>query len=159
MKKEIFSFKNIVQDLWTGKSPLINPLVPAVIKAWEQTVPGSLRSKIQLEGFKDGALYLIVSNPVAGQQFQFMKDSVQEKINGILGGPVIKQIRVKAGAFEEKIPHQKENTPRSEIAPQPLSRKEKNHIQKLCNEIKNPQVRQQVQAALEKSRRFQKDSS
>jgi hypothetical protein len=38
-EKEVFPFKDIVQDLWAGGSPLIDPLVPALIKVWSQVVP------------------------------------------------------------------------------------------------------------------------
>jgi hypothetical protein len=100
-EKKIVPFKDIVQDLWTGGDSLIDPLVPAVIKAWSRVVPESLRPAICLEGIREGTLHLLVSNPVVGQQLQFLKESIREKINEILGGPVVKGIRVKAGSFPE----------------------------------------------------------
>jgi hypothetical protein len=100
-EKEVVPFKEIVQELWTGGNPLIDPLVPAVIKAWSQVVPESLRPAICLEGIRDGTLHLLVSNPVAGQQLQFLKESIREKINKLLGGPIVKGIRIKTGAFPE----------------------------------------------------------
>ncbi|MBI4766452.1 MAG: DUF721 domain-containing protein [Deltaproteobacteria bacterium] len=99
--KEIFPFKDIVQDLWTGGNPLIDPLVPAVIKVWSQVVPDSLRPAVCLEGIREGTLHLLVSNPVVGQHLQFLKESIQKKMNELLGGPVVKGIRVKSGAFPE----------------------------------------------------------
>jgi hypothetical protein len=100
-EKEVVPFKDIVQDLWTGGNPLIDPLVPAVIKAWGQVIPLSLRPAICLEGIREGTLHLLVSNPVAGQQLQFLKESLREKMNKLLGGPVVKGIRIKTGAFPE----------------------------------------------------------
>jgi len=97
-KKEIVPLKHIVRELWGGENPVIDPLVPAVIEAWGAVVPSSLRSGIYLEGFREGTLYLLVSNPVAGQQFQFLKESIREKINQKLGKPVIKKVRMKPGA-------------------------------------------------------------
>jgi hypothetical protein len=104
VKKEVVPLKNVVQELWMGENSVIDPLVPAVIEAWGLVVPASLRSGIYLEGFREGTLYLLVSNPVVGQQFQFLKESIREKINEKLGKPVVKAIRVKPGAPWEGIP-------------------------------------------------------
>jgi hypothetical protein len=103
-KKEVVPLKSIVQGLWMGENSVIDPLVPAVIEAWGMVVPASLRSGIYLEGFREGTLYLLVSNPVVGQQFQFLKESIREKINERLEKPVVKVIRVKPGAPWEGIP-------------------------------------------------------
>lgn len=97
-KKEVVPFKSVVEELWMGNNPVIDPLVPAVIEAWSQVVPASLRSGIYLEGVRKDTLYLLVSNPAVGQQFQFLKESLREKMNEILGKPVIKEIRVKPGS-------------------------------------------------------------
>ena len=97
MDEKIIPLKNIVDTLWSGGNPLIDPQVPAVIEAWKRVVPESLRPGITLEGIREGTLHLSVSNPVVGQQFQFLKDSIRGKINDILGEPVVKRIRVKAG--------------------------------------------------------------
>jgi hypothetical protein len=97
MDDKIIPLKNIVDALWSGGNPLIDPLVPAVIEAWRRVVPESLRPGITLEGIREGTLHLSVSNPVVGQQFQFLKDSIRGKINEILGEPVVQRIRVKAG--------------------------------------------------------------
>jgi hypothetical protein len=97
MDDKIIPLKNIVETLWSGGNPLIDPLVPAVIEAWRRVVPESLRPGITLEGIREGTLHLSVSNPVVGQQFQFLKDSIRGKMNEILGKPVVKRILVKAG--------------------------------------------------------------
>lgn len=104
-KKEAVLLKNIVQQLWRGEDSVLDPLVPAVIEAWGLVVPASLRSGIYLEGFREGTLYLLVSNPVVGQQFQFLKDSIREKINEQLGKPVVKVIRIKPGGPWEGKPN------------------------------------------------------
>jgi hypothetical protein len=109
-EKKVLPFKDIVQDLWTGANPLIDPSVPAVIKAWSQVVPESLRPAICMEGIREGTLHLLVSNPVAGQQMQFLKESIREKMNRLLGGPVVKGIRIKTGAFPD-IPSAKSEEP------------------------------------------------
>jgi hypothetical protein len=99
MKKEAVPLKTIVQELWSGGNSVINPLIPAVIEAWTRVVPDSIRQGICLEGIHEGTLHLLVSNPVVGQQFQFLRETIREKMNVILGAPVVKAIRVKPGSF------------------------------------------------------------
>jgi len=99
MKKDPFPLKSIVRELWAGGNPVIDPLIPAVIEAWSRVVPESLRPGICLEGIREGTLYLLVSNPVVGQQLQFLKESIREKMNTILGESVVKNIRIKSGSF------------------------------------------------------------
>lgn len=101
-KKEIVPLKNVFEELWKGENPVLDPLVPSVIEAWCKVVPASLRSGIYLAGIRKGTLTLLVSNPAVGQQFQFLKESLQEKMNQLLGKPVIKVIRIKPGAPWER---------------------------------------------------------
>jgi hypothetical protein len=104
MKKEAVPLKTIVQELWSGGNSVIDPLIPAVIEAWTRVVPDSIRQGICLEGIREGTLHLLVSNPVVGQQFQFLRETIREKMNVILGAPVVKEIRVKPGSFPEMRP-------------------------------------------------------
>ncbi len=159
MDKEVLPFKTVMRELLTGKDSLVDPLIPAVIEAWIRVVPESLRSGVTLEGIREGTLCLLVSNPVAGQQFQFLKDSIREKINEILGKPVVKGIRIRPGSPPVMIPCRKEKSDRVQANPRFLSEKEKTEIRHLCAEIKNPEVRRRVRAAMEKSRCFESDPS
>ena len=100
-EKEVFPFKDIVQDLWNGGNPLIDPLVPALIKVWGQVVPESLRPAVCLEGLREGILHVLVSNPVVGHHLQFLKESIQRNMNERLGGTFVKGVRIKTGTFPE----------------------------------------------------------
>jgi hypothetical protein len=97
LDKPITSLKNIVAEILEGEHTLIDPLIPAVIQAWGQVVPESLRQGIIMERIREGTLHLSVTNPVVGQQFQFLRDSIREKMNTLLGEKVVKRIVVKAG--------------------------------------------------------------
>jgi hypothetical protein len=98
MEREVLPFKTVIQELLAGQDLLVDPLVPAVIEAWGRVIPESLRQGICLEGIREGTLCLSVSNPAAGQQFQFLKDFVRDKINEILGKPVVQGFRMKPGS-------------------------------------------------------------
>jgi hypothetical protein len=155
MDREVLPFKTIMRELLAGKDSFVDPLIPAVIEAWLRAVPESLRPGITLEGIREGTLCLLVSNPVAGQQFQFLKDSIREKINEILGEPVVKGIRLKPGSPPVMIPSRGKKADHVQANPRSLSEKEKTEIRHLCAEIKNPEVRRRVRAAMEKSRSFE----
>jgi hypothetical protein len=97
LDKPIIPLKAIVAELLEGDKSLFDPLIPAVIEAWGRAVPESLRRGMTMEGIREGTLHLSVTNPVIGQQFQFLKESVREKMNTLLGEMVVQRIMVKAG--------------------------------------------------------------
>jgi hypothetical protein len=97
LDKPVTSLKSIVSEILEGNQAIIDPLIPAVIQAWGQAVPESLRQGITMDRIREGTLHLSVTNPVVGQQFQFLKESIREKMNLLLGATVVKRILVKAG--------------------------------------------------------------
>jgi hypothetical protein len=97
LDKPVIPLKAIVAELLEGDKSLVDPLIPAVIEAWGRAVPESLRRGMTMEGIREGTLHLAVTNPVIGQHFQFLKESVREKMNTLLGETVVKRIMVKAG--------------------------------------------------------------
>jgi hypothetical protein len=153
--RETLPIGKILQRFWEDKNPLVDPLIPRILQAWQEAVPQSLRSGLYLERFQGGILHVLISNPVAGQQFQFIKETTCQTINAHLGIPLVKGVRLKAGAP----PPEKETAPKARSLPEPsareLSPKEKKWISRLCLAIKDPEVRRQVQAAFEKSLRCQ----
>jgi Dna[CI] antecedent, DciA len=68
--RETLPINKILQQFWEDKNPLVHPLIPRVLMAWQEVVPDTLRSGLYLERFQEGILHILISNPVAGQQFQ-----------------------------------------------------------------------------------------
>ncbi len=157
MEREVLPFKKVMQELLAGQDLLVDPLVPAVIEAWGRVIPESLRQGISLEGIREGTLCLSVSNPAAGQQFQFLKDFVRDKINEILGKPAVRGFRMRPGS--PPVICQKEKAEPAKALTRPLSEKEKKEIRRLCAQIKNPDVRRQVRTAMQRSWSFEPESS
>jgi hypothetical protein len=153
--RETLPINKILEQFWEDKNPLVHPLIPRVLKAWQEVVPDSLRSGLYLERFQEGILHLLISNPVAGQHFQFVKESICQKINARLGIPLVRGVRMKAGTPPPLAEPTLKVQRLPETKPRNLSRKEKKWISQLCLEIKDPEVRRQVQATFEKSCRFQ----
>jgi hypothetical protein len=115
LDKPVIPLKNIVAELLEGDKALFDPLIPAVIQAWGQAVPESLRRGITMERIREGTLHLSVANPVVGQQFQFLKESIREKMNTLLGESVVKRIVVKAGPPLAPTPPNGKTGSRSEV--------------------------------------------
>ena len=151
MEKEAVALKGILDELWRDKAPWVDPLIPQIIEAWKTVIPESLRAGLYLEGYREGTLYLLVSNPIAGQQFQFFKESCGERINALLNRPLVKRFRIRAGTPPPAVKAGEPAQAFCPPAPRKLTSKEIKRFGRICSEIRNPEVRRRAQSALEKS--------
>ncbi len=152
--KKMQSLGTILQGLINEGGLPIDPVVPQVIELWTEMVPEAMRPYICLEGFKDGTLQVVVSNPAAAQQFQFLKESLRQEINRRLNQTLVKEVRLKTGQLPPRDQGRKETEKNPYENPRPLSRKEKKSIQQVSQDIKNQELRERIQALMEKSLRF-----
>jgi hypothetical protein len=152
--KKMQSLGTILQGLINQGGLPIDPVVPQVIELWLEMIPEALRPYVCLEGIKDGTLQVVVSNPAAGQQFQYMKESLRQEINRRLNQNLVKEVRLKTGQLPPRDPGRNDTEKNSPVNPRPLSRKEKKNIQQVSEDIKNPELRERVQALMKKSLRF-----
>jgi Dna[CI] antecedent, DciA len=152
--KKMQSLGTILQGLINGGGLPIDPLVPQVIELWSEMIPEALRPYTCLEGLKGGTLQVVVSNPAAAQQFQFLKEPLRQEINRRLNQKIVKEVRLKTGNLppQERSRNETEKNPPG--SPRPLSRKEKKSIQQVSQDVKNPELRDRVRALMEKSLRF-----
>ena len=102
--KKIQSLGTILQDLLNPGGLSLDPIVPRVIELWAEMIPDSLRPYTCLEGLREGTLQVLVSNPAAAQQFQFLKESLRLEINRRLNQTVVKEIRIKTGHLPPQDP-------------------------------------------------------
>jgi hypothetical protein len=152
--KKMQSLGTILQTLLNPGGLSIDPVVPQVIELWSEIIPDALRPYTCLEGLKDGTLQVLVSNPSAAQQLQFLKESLRQEINRRLNQTVVKEVRLKSGQLPPRYPGRAEPEKIPPGNPRPLSRKEQKTIRQVSQEIKNPELRERVQALMEKSLRF-----
>ena len=71
-----------------------------LIDAWNRAVGPQIGAKAQPDRLKDDILYVRVSTSVWMHELQFMKQDIISKLNGILGGTKVAQIRYFIGAVE-----------------------------------------------------------
>ncbi len=152
--KKMQSLGTILQGLINGGGLPIDPVVPQVIELWSEMIPEALRPYTCLEGLKEGTLQVVVSNPAAAQQFQFLKEPLRQEINRRLNQTLIKEVRLKTGDLPPQERNRNETKNNLPENPRALSRKEKKSIHQVSQDIKNPELRDRIQALMEKSLRF-----
>jgi hypothetical protein len=152
--KKMQSLGTILQGLINMGGLPIDPVVPQVIELWSEMIPEPLRPYVCLEGLKDGTLQVVVSNPAAAQQFQFLKEPLRQEINRRLNQMLIKEVRLKTGQLPPQDLRRNETGKNPPGKPRPLSRKEKKNIQQVSQDVKNPELRERVQSLMAKSLRF-----
>lgn len=64
---------------------------------WEDAVGDRIASLARPVGFRDGTLTVAVANAPWMQQLNFLKRGIIEKLNTLLGSPVVREIYLKAG--------------------------------------------------------------
>lgn len=153
-EKKIQSLGTILQDLLNPGGLSLDPIVPRVIELWSELIPDSLRPYTCLEGLREGTLQVLVSNPAAAQQFQFLKESLRLEINQRLNQNVVKEVRLKTGHLPPQDQVRTETEKKPPLPPRSLSPKEKKAIQQVSREIKNPELRERIRTLMEKSLRF-----
>ncbi len=104
MDPESFSLKAVLQELWSGREGMVDPEVPRIIEAWLQVIPAPWRTAVCLEGFQDGILHVLVSHPAAAQQLQLQGEILKQKMNDLLGKPLIHGMRIRTGAVSPPPP-------------------------------------------------------
>lgn len=76
---------------------------------WTQEVGEAIARRAQPSHVRNGVLVVTVATHAWLQELQFMKDSLRERLNGRLGGPVIRDMffvagHVEAPAVQEEAP-------------------------------------------------------
>lgn len=70
---------------------------------WDEAVGERIASRARPVAFRDGTLTVAVANAPWMQQLNFLKGGIIEKLNVLLGGPVVRDIYLKAGAVEAHV--------------------------------------------------------
>ncbi len=68
--------------------------------AWEEIVGEVIARQAQPRSVRNRILFVDVSHPTWGQQLQFLKPNLLQKINAYLGEPRIQDIRFRLGKIE-----------------------------------------------------------
>jgi hypothetical protein len=128
-----------------------------LIDAWNQAVGPQIGSKAQPDRLKDDVLYVRVSTSVWMHELQFMKQDIIAKLNGIIGGNPVTQIRFFIGEIEAAPAKLDERA--LLVDARDLKPAEKDFITSTISEVTDPELREVLEKAMTRSiQRGLKDS-
>ena len=81
-------------------------------RVWPEVVGPAISSRAQPLRIINGTLTVAVSSGPWMQELTFLKGMIREKLNGQLGGEVVKEIVLKSGKVEKDVPAAADEAPR-----------------------------------------------
>jgi predicted nucleic acid-binding Zn ribbon protein len=125
--------------------------------AWNCAVGPQIGAKAQPDRLRDDVLYVRVANSVWMHELQFMKQDIISKLNGILGGTNISQIRFFIGEVEA--PRVKHAGPDLMLDARDLKAEENDYIRETLAGVTDPDLKEILQKTMTRSiLRGRKDS-
>lgn len=106
---------------------------------WEEAVGERIASRARPVAFRDGTLTLAVASAPWMQQLNFLKAEIVNKLNALLGEPVVRDIYLKAGRIE--LPQQEEGSS-SSCPSRELSSEEEQFIEETTEQVDDQELRQ-----------------
>ena len=113
---------------------------------WDDAVGAQIAAKARPVSFRDGILTVAVSSSPWMQQLTFLKKGIIDKLNERLDCELVRDIFLKAGQAEAKVPPAKA-VPHRE---RPLDSAEKLRIAEQAATIEDPELREAVACLLER---------
>ena len=74
-----------------------------ICRAWEKYCPGEFAGDAYPLGIRRGTLTLTVAHPAVAHQLSFMKETILDVLNGILGETALQDLRFEVGKIPPKI--------------------------------------------------------
>ncbi|GLI37370.1 DUF721 domain-containing protein [Geobacter hydrogenophilus] len=105
---------------------------------WDEAVGERIASLARPVGFRDGTLTVAVANAPWMQQLNFLKGGIVEKLNTLLGGPVVRDIYLKAGRTVSPV----EAPPERRPPPRELTRAEREFVASETESVEDPELRE-----------------
>ena len=129
----------------------------SLIDAWNRAAGPQIGAKAQPDRLKEEVLYVRVATSVWMHELQFMKQDIISKLNGILGGPKVSQIRFFIGEVEA--PHARHAGPDVLLDARDLKAEEKDYIRETLACVADPDLKDILQKTMTRSiLRGRKDS-
>jgi predicted nucleic acid-binding Zn ribbon protein len=117
-----------------------------LIDAWNRAVGFQIGSKAQPDRLRDDVLYVRVATSVWMHELQFMKQDIIAKLNGILKGSPITQIRFFIGEVEAPTAKREQPVPLADVGD--LKPGEAKFIDDAVADVADPELRDVVKRAM-----------
>jgi len=129
----------------------------SLIDAWNRAAGPQIGAKAQPDRLREEVLYVRVATSVWIHELQFMKQDIISKLNGILGGTKVSQIRFFIGEVEA--PHVRHAGPDVLLHARDLKAEEKDYIRETLLGVADPDLKDILQKTMTRSiLRGRKDS-
>jgi predicted nucleic acid-binding Zn ribbon protein len=129
----------------------------SLIDAWNRAAGPQIGAKAQPDRLREEVLYVRVATSVWMHELQFMKQDIISKLNGILGGTKVSQIRFFIGEVEA--PHVRHAGPDVLLDARDLKAEEKDYIRETLAGVADPDLKDILQKTMTRSiLRGRKDS-
>ncbi len=93
--------KNVLQDLLTPGELQSMKQRQQIREVWERVLPAPLRSQTRLLEVRRRELWVEVSASAWGQELQFLKPQILQRLAEVLGLGIIKDLRLRVGRGSE----------------------------------------------------------
>ncbi len=113
---------------------------------WDEAVGERIASLARPVGFRDGTLTVAVANAPWMQQLNFLKGGIVEKLNSLLGGPVVRDIYLKAGRAAPPVEAPPEHRPPS----RELTSAEREFVAAETEPVEDPELREIISRLMAK---------
>jgi hypothetical protein len=129
----------------------------SLIDAWNRAAGPQIAAKAQPDRLREEVLYVRVATSVWMHELQFMKQDIISKLNGILGGTKVSQIRFFIGEVEA--PRVSHTGPDVLPDARDLKAEEKDYIRETLAGVADPDLKDILQKTMTRSiLRGRKDS-
>lgn len=104
---------------------------------WDEAVGEQIAGQARPAAFRDGVLTVVVASAPWMQELNFLKRSLVEKLNALIGEPVVREIYLKAGKIDAPpVPEPTQAPPARELTPA-----ERDHVAAETAAIDDPELR------------------
>ncbi len=137
---------DLLNSIFSG-SPLERRLKEGRIwQVWDSAVGKQISERARPVSFRDGTLIVAVNSSPWMQQLTFLKKGIMDKLNGLLGEDIVRDIYLKAGRPERLA---SATTPAKPLK-RPLSAAERQKISHCTVSVNDPELRASIKGLLVK---------
>lgn len=125
-----------------------------VFDIWEEAVGTRIARHSQPKGFKDHILWVTVDNSIWMHQLTFLEAQLKEKINQMMGSPLVEKIRFQIGEIHSSSPEASAKASFPEWQEVELDEAMKEEIEKEVSVLKDEELKKSLKNLFRKSVQF-----
>lgn len=125
-----------------------------VFEVWEDAVGARIARHSQPKGFRNHILWVSVDNSIWMQQLKFLEGQIKEKLNQMLGSPLVEKIRFQIGEITSSPKEISVAANFPEWSETYLDDQVQKNIEQEVAFVKDEEIKKRLKALLQKSAQF-----